>query len=121
MGRLQLQHSFPSCHGLHVLIDAASHPACLVGVREHLHAALARSCTLAAQIGPAARREQQLMQHLAATMRMMVGDIDLTVSDRHCAFVLCQALQQLQRRRRVARCLLPPDKWREQARRLVQV
>ena len=60
-------------------------------------------------------RENQLMQHLAATMRMMIGDIDLTVSDRHCALVLCQALQQLQRRRRVARCLLPKDKWREQA------
>ena len=59
-------------------------------------------------------RENQLMQHLAATLRMMLGDIDLTVSDRHCAFVLCQALQQLQRRRRVARCLLPPDKWQEQ-------
>ena len=70
-----------------------------------LHAQFAFAC-----------RETQLMHHLAATMRMMIGDIDLTVSDRHCAFVLCQALQQLQRRRRVARSLLPPDKWREQVR-----
>ena len=54
------------------------------------------------------------MQHLAATIRMLIGDIDLTVSDRHCAFVLAQALQQLQRRRRAARCLLPQDRWREQ-------
>ena len=55
------------------------------------------------------------MHHLAATIRMLIGDIDLTVSDRHCAFVLAEALQQLQRRRRAARCLLPKERWREQA------
>ena len=54
------------------------------------------------------------MQHLAATIRMLIGDIDLTVSDRHCAFVLAEALQQLQRRRRAARYLLPKERWQEQ-------
>ena len=53
------------------------------------------------------------MHHLAATFRMILGDIDLTVTDRHVALVLAGCLQLLRRRRRVARCLLPKDQWPE--------
>lgn len=52
------------------------------------------------------------MHQLAATFRMILGDIDLTVSDRHVALVLASALQQMRRRRYVAKRLLPRDQWR---------
>ncbi|KAK9793755.1 hypothetical protein WJX73_001910 [Symbiochloris irregularis] len=57
-------------------------------------------------------REEQLMHHLAATFRMILGDIDLTVTDRHVALVLAGSLQIMRRRNRVERYLLPKDKWR---------
>lgn len=56
-------------------------------------------------------REERLMHHLAGTFRMILGDIDLTVTDRHVAMVLAGCLQVLRRRHRVERCLLPREQW----------
>ena len=52
------------------------------------------------------------MHQLAATFRMILGDIDLTVTDRHVALVLAGSLQLLRRRQRVAHSLLPSKQWK---------
>jgi hypothetical protein len=51
-------------------------------------------------------RENALIEHLAETFHVIFGDVDFTVSDRHCALVLATALQQRRRHDRIKDCLL---------------
>lgn len=51
-------------------------------------------------------RENALIEHLAGTFHVIFGDVNFTVSDRHCALVLATALQQRRRHDRIKDCLL---------------